>query len=322
MASSGGPLSARAGAPHAGEGPWRGRYSERGLAMSLLLFLVLLAGSLAAEQQPPSTVTAPTSGEQGLPAASPPSSPRTPALEAPFSILGADWPSVVQAASAVATVVLTLVILRVYKGQLTAMREQSQHMKEGLEETRRASDAAKSSADAARASIVMTHRPKVIVRNVISPEASRLFEAGAPTSEDFANAFYARLDEVKEVTGTFQIINKGSSPVAKVRVINATMFIGAVLPPKNPCGGHNVVAGLGAVPPGHQAQDIPLTSVALDASQMLSVRQEKTFIFAIGKVLYEDELGGVRRTGFTRRFSMQTGRFVMVKDDPDYEYVD
>jgi len=53
---------------------------------------------------------------------------------------------------------------------------------------------------------------------------------------------------------------------------------------------------------------------------MLAVRTGATLIYIIGKIIYRDELKNVRRTGFARVFSMDTGRFAPIKNDPDYEY--
>jgi hypothetical protein len=172
-----------------------------------------------------------------------------------------------------------------------------------------------------RDQLAMTHRPEIIVRNIQSPEASRLFEVGPLGSVDeMARALSADLGKVTEITGGFQIINRGSSPVKVVRFINATMFIGPSLPAKNPCI-DRVVGGAGKVAAGNYA-DIDAQPVSVSASESIGIRRGQLYIFAIGKVLYEDESGAIRRTGFARQFNMQTGRFTIVTDEPDYEYVD
>ena len=42
---------------------------------------------------------------------------------------------------------------------------------------------------------------------------------------------------------------------------------------------------------------------------------------AIGRIIYEDELGHRRETGFARKFDWANARFVAI-NDPDYEYTD
>ena len=61
--------------------------------------------------------------------------------------------------------------------------------------------------------------------------------------------------------------------------------------------------------------------------RMLGIRrgnlhhQNTRYVYFLGYVHYNDELGIVRKMAVLRHYNTETGRFILV-DDPDYEYAD
>ena len=174
--------------------------------------------------------------------------------------------------------------------------------------TRRAANAATTSANAARESIVMTHRPKIIVREIDIPETIPLFKLQDTSA-------------ITTLTGSFRITNKGNT-AATVGLMEATIYVGRLPPPPhNPCFGKTLSNAFPRLPPGTTTR-IDFEPHPVTSGDFGDIRAGKVAIYALGKIIYTDELGNARRTGFARRFDMNNGRFTITKDDPDYEYVD
>jgi hypothetical protein len=184
------------------------------------------------------------------------------------------------------------------------------------------------SASAARDSIVMTHRPKIIVRELYMPEATELFKIGNRHTEGVLERIIAdavrRLEKFSAdttiVDGSFRLTNKGTNR-ATTQLVEAVIYVGDSLPPENPCFGKTVIDKQLKMAAGTTTR-IDFKPITLSTDERSAIRDSEAFIYGIGKIIYVDELGNPRRTGFARRFSMKTGRFDILKDEPDYEYVD
>jgi hypothetical protein len=213
-------------------------------------------------------------------------------------------------------------------GQREAADTQSTYMRDGLELTKQAAEAAQESADVARNSVLMTHRPKIIVREIIMPEATELFLVGidgaAKTMErviaDAVRRHERYVPAIAILDGSFRLTNKGSS-AAILRLVERTIYLAESLPPENPCFGKSTTMARAEMPSGFTSR-VDFETVTITLDQIGQIRREEVAIYVIGKIIYTDGLGNARRTGFARRFNMRTGRFDIVKDDPDYEYVD
>lgn len=204
---------------------------------------------------------------------------------------------------------------RTYKRQAAIMIEQARHMRDGLEETRKAT---KATTDA----VLMTHRPKIIVREIDIPATLTMFKVGYPTNDpdEIQRILEHDLPSARTLWGKFRITNKGNNS-ATIILIEAVIHIGAFLPVPNPCYGQELTLPSQKLVGGATVL-IDFAPLAITSEETTRVRNGKLHIFALGKIVYIDDLGNGRRTGFAREFHMETGRFRVVKDEPDYDYVD
>lgn len=119
--------------------------------------------------------------------------------------------------------------------------------------------------------------------------------------------------------GKFSLTNIGNGS-ATTQLIRAVIYRGGSLPPdKNPCSDHALDKALKMAPGTGSRLDFP--PLEMTAEERRRVLDEKDALYAIGKVIYIDNAGNARRTGFARKLNTKTGRFEAVAD-PDYEYED
>jgi hypothetical protein len=212
------------------------------------------------------------------------------------------------------------------QGQLTTTQDQLTQMKDSgrqtdslitqatiqAEKTGIAADAAKKSADAARESIILTHRPKIVVRDMVVAWPA-LVKRGTCVKKLNENQF----DEW-QLGGAFYIVNTGNQS-ATVVSLEQFMSFDDFLPFERPVesGVRKFVAI--KLKPG-ESKRIPFHPIAIGTPDTRTL----TFgvpMTAIGRIVYEDELGNQRETGFARKFEMKRQRFIAM-DDHDYEYAD
>lgn len=183
-------------------------------------------------------------------------------------------------------------------------------------------DIASNSANSARDAIVMTHRPKLIVRELELPELHLLIDDAEDTSANqrIIRTSARALDTgFHQLTGSFRLTNKGTT-TATVELMEATIFLGERLPPTNPCYGQRLNALYPVLKAGTTTR-VNLTPRPTTVDELVAVKQGRLTLFIIGKLIYTDELKNGRRTGFARRFNLDTNRFER-KSDEDYDYED
>jgi hypothetical protein len=228
----------------------------------------------------------------------------------------ANWALFVGAIAAAVIALRTLKAIQreseVIKSIAAAAGDNTKAIEGQAEKTGIVADAAKKSADAARESIILTHRPKIIVRDMVIAWHP-LLQRGTCVK---------KLNETQfddwQLAGAFYIVNTGNQS-ATVVSLEQFMSFDELLPFERPHeGGVRKFVGI-KLKPG-ESKRIPFHPIAIGSpdTRTLILGVPMT---AIGRVVYEDELGNGRETGFARKFDMKRQRFVAI-DDPDYEYAD
>jgi hypothetical protein len=193
------------------------------------------------------------------------------------------------------------------ESQLDVMRGQVALAQRSVDVANTNAQAALDTATATKQSIILTHRPKIMLRNVDVPH----IEHGGYGD------------------GTLWATNVGDT-VAHVFKFDAMWFVGEHLPMRNPYArAEPTKTNIKNIQPG-SSQHFDLPAIVFPQDDQLTWHRaihqepripEPTHLFLIGVVKYRDDLDNLRRTGFCRRYNRQTGRFEPV-DDPDYEHAD
>ncbi|MDP3719336.1 MAG: hypothetical protein Q8T13_16365 [Acidobacteriota bacterium] len=169
-------------------------------------------------------------------------------------------------------------------------------------------DAAKVSADVAKETMLLTHRPRLIVRNVV------------------VDGFDQGILDDKLTNCRVLIANTGTTKATLIKA-HAEWLFAKHLPMENPVSKvHHpdqdpAVMGAGAI------RTINMGEFSFDFDGHLTIFGEgephprAPKIFVIGYVKYKDDLGILRRTYFGRQFDRVKRRFIEV-DHPAYEYAD
>jgi hypothetical protein len=179
-------------------------------------------------------------------------------------------------------------------------------------------------------SAIMAGPPKIIVREIDVPEMIHVRTIARTPPEGRTRAIAAEVERQSETTGdvmaprklsgSFRMTNKGNR-AARTELIEALLWVGETLPQTNPVLGHKLDQQQVTMPAGNTTR-LDFRPLTLTDDQEIEIRLGRAHLFALGKIVYRDELGNVRRTGFARGFNIEKGRFEMLKDEPDYEYVD
>jgi hypothetical protein len=222
----------------------------------------------------------------------------------------------------VATAALCYVALlqrRTMEAHKQSLEAMAGHMQGGLTETRKAANAAKDSADAARKSFIAAHRPRLTIRFVTT--VSEIGEAGQGVSGDFL---------VYNTGGTAAILERCYSEV----------IVGDSLPTRSNRYTEEAGEALGAIlllPGQSTIVRFPTGGPKrLDPDEHIAIRKRQESVstnpmsgnnwswsnlFLIGWIGYIDESRKARRAGFCRRYDFAEKRFV-VNEDHDYQYED
>jgi hypothetical protein len=174
---------------------------------------------------------------------------------------------------------------------------------ESLLETRNATALTKDS-------IILTHRPKLVVRAFYVHGGMSAFKEGST------------------VEGAFEISNIGGTR-AKVTEIHATAMMLGFLPMKRPYEGvdNQWRSGSKYLRPGESMQGAFRRDDGIlqqgDVSEIVGPSSNSRSLYVIGFIRYDDELDPPtpHRTVFCRRFDRKTVRFTPVEDE-DYENAD
>jgi hypothetical protein len=199
-------------------------------------------------------------------------------------------------------------------------RRQADALDVTLSETRKIASATVSNTDAAikqasllEKSFVFTHRPKLIVRNVVTSRA---------VSDGKDDPFY----ENALLGGQFYVQNVGDS---RATVTESGCWVIwkksdtplAGLPMKHPYegkeGNHPLPIGANLLP-GETLTAIFQSEDYL-THEAQRVREGNWPLYIMGWIEYKDDVGTQRRMAFCRRYDRSKGRFV-IEDDPYYEH--
>jgi hypothetical protein len=165
-----------------------------------------------------------------------------------------------------------------------------------------------------RQSLILTHRPKLIIRNVAMDQEDRIFRwESLPGGGNPAAA-----------TGTLRIVNVGSSTAFVVSIACDVLLLEA-LPMKWPLPFDPVsdAVPIIAVPAGkYGTQPFPVGGRApITSDELFKLSQGLLGLYVIGEIVYRDDLGNIRTTSFCREWRRGNPRFVAV-ENADYEHAD
>ncbi|MFI5098700.1 MAG: hypothetical protein ACHQT6_12075 [Candidatus Acidiferrales bacterium] len=166
------------------------------------------------------------------------------------------------------------------------------------------------SAQAAKESLFLTHRPKLIVRNVISPQVETLHPLASV--EDLV-----RSNAGDRFEGYFQVANIGNTP-AVIQSIHERIFVGDRLPMERQYSSNKIseirlAAG--------ESRRVEMTPVNVPPETQGVIVRERINVYFMGLITYTDSLGIRRETAFCRRLDRALQRLVPLEDS-DYEYAD
>ena len=232
----------------------------------------------------------------------------------------ADWwgrgSTILEALSTLVIAILAYCQWRTLKEHKKAFESMAGHLESGLVQTTIAANAAKGSADAAKQSFVLSHRPKLSIR-FMNP------------TEKYADAI--------PISGSCQVFNTGETKA----VLDRQWFeivIGKHLPAVAPYQGkHGKRFVDETLVPGNPVEIIFPTDEprAINTEEYIALANHRDFVqarsgerpthaedlFVVGWISYFDETKTSRTVGFCQRYNFWTERFERVADF-DYEYGD
>jgi hypothetical protein len=162
-------------------------------------------------------------------------------------------------------------------------------------------------AQAAKESIILTHRPKIIVRNIVIHGLEQL------------NRHTPMNQLSQDLTGYYTVANRGGLPCTIQSVFEGN-FVGAELPMERPDRGNPGRQLNIPVAPG-ESREIPFGHVVLSVNDTIDLINGKTSEFFIVRIRYMDTGNIIRETSACRRFNPSSNRFSR-EENEDYEYSD
>lgn len=213
------------------------------------------------------------------------------------------------------------------------MDKQLVQMEAGLAIAKTNADAAKQSADTAHKALIIANPPKIIIRDVQSPFAQELatFRKGKSKASEMDTISMAMdpafepigspLKERESITASFRIMNKGRSS-ATIKAFDCHFVSWKGHPVANPSDDEKKIFPIDKLIPGESKRlDAPPIQLKENPVRMAELGFGDHHLHLIGVVVYADELGNLRRTGFRRYFDVDTAKF-LGPDDKDWEYMD
>jgi hypothetical protein len=172
--------------------------------------------------------------------------------------------------------------------------------------------------DVARKTLVLTQRPRIVVRAFFFSEIR-----GVGGITHVSN----RIEAGSFCTGQYYIENCGGTD-ARIREIYSEVYIAENLPMRRPYEGKEGSKEEKTLRPGTSAVYLFGRMTPLEDSTHQSLISPRNvigsnakFFYVLGWIGYTDDLGIYRITAFCRRYDLAKDRFVPV-DDADYEYAD
>jgi hypothetical protein len=175
-------------------------------------------------------------------------------------------------------------------------------------------------AKVARASVIATLRPKLVIRGIELVEGNLIEADGVKRVEDDLQW------QIKYV-----VANTGGTP-AHVTESNLTVApidrIEGKLPTFPPYSKKRDSLGCFTVEPGEYKEELLKLDAMPDTERLRMLRAMRRGgsdttgkVYCLGFIQYRDDVGTKRRTAFCLHYDVQTDRFDRV-DDPNYEYAD
>jgi hypothetical protein len=169
-----------------------------------------------------------------------------------------------------------------------------------------------------RDSIILSQRPRLIVRNVVARQPDCITIPGTPP-----------FGKGKPVGGQFFVANVGGSEATVRESRYIVIGLEGTLPMERPYEGQagnnpitvKCVLPPGGVTPGLISAPNPFPDKDPMPTPTAGDRGEHTSVYVMGWIEYSDGLGSVRRTAFCRKYHWRRKRFFAVKD-PDYEHAE
>lgn len=162
-----------------------------------------------------------------------------------------------------------------------------------------------------RQSLILSQRPRIEVRRIV---------INADIVDGLLN--FANVNQIpEEVTGTFEIVNTGST-TARVVAMECRVFLWEQIPAaisRTPLDFIRIEP-IKLLPGVYGTRTFRGSIAALDI-YIAHGENRSLCVYIVGLVGYEDELGNYRSTSFCRRMDQAFGRLVKT-NDPDYEHAD
>ena len=188
--------------------------------------------------------------------------------------------------------------------------KQTLDFEKSFAETREATKAATRQAKVGEDTLILTQRPRLIVRNVVVKRSENtipprpLFERGMP------------------VSGQFYISNIGGTPARIIEIGCWVEWYQGELPMERPYEGkEGCKLSAPVVLQPSQSTPWPFTSEQImgDEANSVLLNNDRWGICVLGWVAYKDDAEIERRTAFCRRWSVDRQRFMPVADT-DYQH--
>jgi hypothetical protein len=201
---------------------------------------------------------------------------------------------------------LTAGLVLVGGGQVLVLVRQTGILNGSLVETKKATHLT-------RESLILTQRPKLIVRHVVvrNTDGERLLDVSpVAATAIILEAHGGRLD----------VVNVGGSR-AHLTKYHSEMSRGEQLPMVPPYDGKAGTDLDLTLAPGMRSYIAFPTERYRHGVSMVREEQGMRYFWLLGWIEYKDDIGNVRQTGFCRKWSNDHQRF-MPTDDVYYEYAD
>jgi hypothetical protein len=173
--------------------------------------------------------------------------------------------------------------------------------------------AIKRQAELTRASLILTQRPRIIIRNIALDDPRLLVEVPRHGTDSVT------------ISGTFYVSNIGGTPGTITENHSEILVFErpAALPMKRPYEGKTGGRVSITLTSGQSAPiTFPAEGRELTRLERISIEHGTMTLHIIGWVAYADDMGNERRTAFCRRWDYILQRFIAINDDPDYEHAE
>jgi len=204
---------------------------------------------------------------------------------------------------------VTLAYTLISLGLLDATRRQAKLAKIAAEAAGTNAQAAKEQAEIAQQTLVLTQRPKLMVRNVV------ITAPRPPGIQGEIPLFQPRY----EISGKLYVVNVGGTVATTQECWCWGVPIQGELPMEPPYEGGMGYPLTQKLKPG---ESMPITFRNLkeigNEGPLIRQGSDNWAFYVMGWIAYADDLGLVRRTAFCRKWDARKKRLPPI-DDPDYE---